>query len=304
MSDPAHEPAPPTGTPYPWPQGVTSAFLFSCDVDVESPLVWRRGGAPSVGLGELEQRRFGVRQGLARLLKLLASYEIPGSFFVPSADAQRHPEVLPNLVDAGHEVGVHGHEHERSDALDRAQNAEILARSLEVFERQVGLRPRGYRSPAWEMTADLHALLRSEGFAYDSSLMGYDHPYSLDGLPEIPVEWLTDDAIYFRFRGGGLEHWPPVAPGVVLTSWLEEWRGVHAHGGLFTLTVHPWISGRAQRIRLLEAFLDEVVATPGVWITTAGALAAHHTSSAAARQFDMPLGPLSATDLPSARQEA
>lgn len=292
-----------TDAAYPWPEGVQSAFLFSCDVDVESPLVWRLQGRPTVALGELEQRRFGVRQGLGRLLQLLKDHDLTGSFYVPSADAERHPEVLPALLEAGHEIGLHGHEHERSDAIDADANAAILERSFAVFEAQVGVRPVGYRSPAWEMTPELHGLLRRAGLAYDSSLMGFDHPYSLDGLPEIPVEWLADDAIYFRFRGGGLERWAPFAPQDVLASWLEEWRGVHERGGLFTLTVHPWISGRAQRIRLLHALLEEITATPGVWIATAEELAAHHAGSEAARRFDHPLDPLPATELPPVRAE-
>ena len=33
--------------PYQWPAGKRSAFLFSVDVDVESPLAWRlRGSQP------------------------------------------------------------------------------------------------------------------------------------------------------------------------------------------------------------------------------------------------------------------
>ena len=50
------------------------------------------------------------------------------------------------------------------------------------------------------------AEVRRHGF-YDSSLMGYDHPYTIDGVTELPVQWTTDDAIYFKFYGGGLDGW-------------------------------------------------------------------------------------------------
>jgi hypothetical protein len=45
------------------------------------------------------------------------------------------------------------------------------------------------------------------------------------------------------------------------------------------LTVHDWISGRAQRIRLLERLLDRILADPTVWTTTVGDVAAHHEAS-------------------------
>ena len=71
----------------------------------------------------------------------------------------------------------------------------------------------------------------------------------------------------------------PPTPGAVLGSWLEEWEGIHASGGLFTLTVHPWISGRVQRIRLLCKLLEHVATRSDVWVTTALELARHHEKS-------------------------
>lgn len=277
---------------YAWPQKKRSAFLFSVDVDVESPLAWRLRGKTTPAIGELEQRRFGARQGLGRLLSLLDTHELRGSFYVPGRDAVAFPDLLPAIVEAGHEVGLHGYHHERVDVLSAEENAEVIDRSLEIFEHQVGLIPRGYRSPSWELTSDLHALLKRRGITYDSSLMGYDHPYTLDGLTEVPVEWLTDDAVYFRFRGSSLENWPPSDPAAVLSSWLEEWEGIHELGGLFTLTVHPWISGRAQRIRLLRKLLKHVRAHDDVWFATALEIAEYHQESENARHFQATLDSL------------
>lgn len=277
---------------YLWPEGKRSAFLFSVDVDVESPMAWRLRGKPTPAIGELEQRRFGARQGLGRLLELLDVHGLQGSFYVPGRDAAAYPDLLPAIVDRGHEIGLHGYHHERVDTLSRKENAEAIDRALEVFDSQVGLVPKGYRSPAWELTCDLHALLKGRGIVYDSSLMGYDHPYTLGGLTEVPVEWLTDDAVYFRFSGSGLEGWPPANPTAVLASWLEEWEGIHEFGGLFTLTVHPWISGRAQRIRLLRRLLEHVQAHDDVWVATAREIAEHHQGSENSQRFQEALEPL------------
>ena len=279
--------------PYAWPEGKRCAVVFSADVDAESPLVWKQRGKPISAIAELEHRRFGPRTGLARILALLEELGIKGSFYVPGYVAEAHPDILPGLLRRGHEIGLHGYHHELVHQLSEQENAEVLDRCIEVFTRQVGQRSLGYRSPAWELTPALHGQLLERKLAYDSSLMGFDHPYTLEGLPEVPVQWLVDDAIYFRFLGGGQDWGPPVNPQQVLQSWIEEFEGQYDCGGLFMLTIHPWISGRAQRIRMLRTLFTHILRRSDVWVTTADELARYHADSANAQRF------VSTLDLPS-----
>ena len=272
--------------PYQWPAGKRCAVVISADVDAESPLLWKSRGKTLHTLGELEQRRFGPREGLARILALLGEYGISGSFYVPGYVAEAHPEILPGLLAGGHEVGLHGYHHELVHQLEIDENRDILLRCLKVFEDQIGKKPLGYRSPAWEMTESMMDLLQTEKLIYDSSLMGYDHPYTLGGVTEIPVQWLLDDAIYFRYFGSGIDHWHPADPGAVLNGWIEEFEGLRKFGGLFMVTVHPWISGRAQRIRLLEKLIRHIRQYNDVWWATALEIANYHGESANRNEFE------------------
>ena len=68
-------------------------------------------------------------------------------------------------------------------------------------------------------------------------------------------------------------------------------KALHAAGGLFMLTVHDWVSGRALRIRMLDTLLQRVRETPGAWIATVGEVAAHHAASANHAAFAVPLTP-------------
>ena len=145
--------------------------------------------------------------------------------------------------------------------------------------QQVGIVPKGFRSPAWEMTPHMLGELKRRGL-YDSSLSGFDHPYTIGGVTEVPVQWAIDDAVYFKFVGGGADSWPPSATGPILDSWIDEWSMLHKEGGLLMLTIHDWISGRAHRIRMLESLLQRVTAEQGAWIATVGEVAAHHAASA------------------------
>jgi peptidoglycan-N-acetylglucosamine deacetylase len=131
------------------------------------------------------------------------------------------------------------------------------------------------------LTPSVHAQLRERGFLYDSSLMGFDHPYSLDGLTEVPVERIVDDSPYFRYVGDPSDKGRPSDPAAVLNAWLEE-----------LITVHDWISGRGQRTRMLCSLLSHIRRASGTWITTSEDIARHHIASENHKCFDLPLKPL------------
>jgi peptidoglycan/xylan/chitin deacetylase (PgdA/CDA1 family) len=271
-----------SGDSYVWPDGFGSGACFTLDLDAHAPYLWTHRQKMPPFLSHLEQRRFGPRVGIHRILELLDRFALKGTFFVPGKVAEDHPELLPRLVARGHEVGLHGYFHELASDISDAAFTHALEASVAVFEKQTGSRPKGFRSPAWEMTAHMLAEVKRLGL-YDSSLMGYDHPYTIDGVTEVPVQWTTDDAVYFRFLGGGADLAPPAAPGPILDGWLDEWQVLHRYGGLFMLTVHDWISGRAQRIAMLERLLTRITAEKSVWWATVSEVAAHHEATQAGK---------------------
>lgn len=275
---------------YQWPDGKRCAAAFSIDFDGESPYLWRSRHTQPNTLGELEQRAFGPRQGIYRIIDMLSRLDIRASFFIPGVIADRYPEAVEAIAKAGHEIGLHGYLHERVDELTTEQIEESIVSGKEAIERIIGPRTMGFRSPSWEMTPETFELLRKHQIPYDSSMMGYDHPYWMDGLPEIPVQWLLDDAIFFRYTGG-LTGIPPLNPNVVADTWLQEFEGIKRYGGLFMLTVHCWISGRGSRIIALEKLLTRLKNDPEVWWGTCGEIAAHHRKHNAA-QFHESVGGL------------
>ncbi|MFD2237943.1 polysaccharide deacetylase family protein [Aureimonas populi] len=264
---------------YRWPEGKRSAALLSVDVDALSPFLWSLRDEVPPRLATFEMRRFGPRTGLYRLLDLFARYGFKASFYVPGVVAEMNPEILPAILEGGHEIGLHGYFHEIVSEVSDAEFTGALEASLELFVKQTGQRPVGFRSPAWEMTPHMLAEVRRLGLSYDSSLSGFDHPYEIEGLTEIPVQWAVDDAIFFKFEGGGRDKWPVQSGRAVLEDWTSEFRTLHRFGGLFTLTVHDWISGRAQRIALLEKLFDEIASQESVWVATGAEIAAHHAAS-------------------------
>lgn len=264
---------------YVWPEGKRCAVTFSLDLDAESPYLWIHRGQQMRSLGEVEQRRYGPRQGIKRILSLYERHGISGTFYVPGVVAETYPGLLPCLVEGGHEVAYHGYYHERIDAIDLGLARDYTEQVIELFHAQTGLSGLGYRAPSWEMTPELLTLFKSLGISYDSSLMGFDHPYDVNGLVEVPTQWTTDDALYFRYTNSPRDKTHPANPQAVLESWIEEFEGARRWGGLCMLTIHDWISGRPQRLMMLEKFIEHIKQYNDVWIARADELAEWHLHS-------------------------
>jgi peptidoglycan/xylan/chitin deacetylase (PgdA/CDA1 family) len=255
--------------PEQWPGGKRVAVALSFDSDHETiPL---RDGETRPG--KLSQGEYGNRVAAPKILRLLAEYDAPSSFFVPAVSALLHPAEIESYVDAGHEVAVHGWIHERNMLLSREDELDLTGRAMDTLESLTGTRPRGIRTPSWDFSENTLDIIRKLGFAYDSSLMADDEPYEIlaggepTGVVEIPVEWIRDDAPYFMMdRYAGVR--PHMPPRSALTIWTDEFDAARAEGGLFQLTLHPHISGHRSRLVGLRALLDHITAHDDVWFAT------------------------------------
>jgi len=268
---------------YRWPDGKQCAVVLSFDFDAESGFLFREPDKAKRSLGDLEERRFGPRVGVDRILRMLARLKLPASFFIPGWTVENHLQESKRIRDAGHEVGAHGNVHEALGFLDREQEEVIMRRQLAILQDHLGVRPAGYRSPSWDVNVWTPGILKAHGFLYDSSLMGNDVPYEVETgqgpLVEVPVQWLLDDAPLFRHVYGATN--AIADPGRVLQMWGKEFAAMHAENGCFVLTCHPFVSGRASRIALLEDLVASMRRSRGVWFTTCEAVARWHAGQKA-----------------------
>ncbi len=235
-----------------------SAWLGSFKVDTPSAL--SRGA-------------YGANEGVPRLLTLLDRYQLPATFFIPGDSADRHPAEAKAIHAAGHEVGHHGYCHEPPPGLSEAQEREMLERGLDALQRQLGVTPRGYRSPAWELSHNTFRLLNEYGFEYDASQLAADRPYwvhdqgARTGLVEVPGAWELCDSSLFMFAFS-----PSYLRGLAAPSHAEEiWRGdfdgmrEEDSDAVYVLTMHPQIIGRPHRIALLERLIQHMQSFDDVW---------------------------------------
>lgn len=293
-----------------WPDGYRAAAAFTFDLDAESAILV---DAPDAAgrLSVMTHQAYGPRTGVPRILGILERHGIRGTFFVPGYSAERHPEAVLAIRDAGHEIGHHGYLHEMVSCLSAEQEEAVLLRGLDALERVAGVRPIGWRGPMWEASYATPGILTRHGFRYDSSLMDADRPYvmlaSADdagapaappdaGAPavppqadapavplqadaptivELPIHWGLDDWEQYVYlpglSGSGLIE----SPRKVEEVWSLELDALVAAGGIFVLTNHPFVSGRASRALALERLVERALATEGLWIASLEEIAAH-----------------------------
>lgn len=255
--------------PEKWQNGARCAVALSFDSDHETNEL-REGGE---SIGRLSQGQYGNRQGVPRILEILDAASVRATFFVPAVTALLYPDEQRQVVDEGHEVGIHGWIHERNSELPLDAERELQMRSADALERITGQRPVGIRTPSWDFSPHTLAITKEMGLAYDSSLMADVDCYELvldgkeTGVVELPVEWIRDDAVYFNMnRFASLRPYTP--PADVYDIFKREFDAAYREGGVFQLTMHPHIIGYRSRIWILEQLIDYMRGHDRVWFAT------------------------------------
>lgn len=218
--------------------------------------------------------------GVRRVLDLLDRHDIRSTFLVPGHTALAYPDLVRRIQAAGHEFAYHGWAHEDPRRFDRDGQRQVIERGLDALDRVLGVRPRGHVAPAWNMSSETVDLLEEFGFEFDGSRMATDclatyvrkgdrwsttQPFQFGELTEIvglPVAWPLDDVPLFEFVWGEMSGL--ASPSTVQEIWFGDFDYAYDEcpGGVFNLTIHPQVSGRGHRLRLVERFIEHVKEAP------------------------------------------
>jgi peptidoglycan-N-acetylglucosamine deacetylase len=266
-----------------WPDGSRAAACFTFDLDAESPILFDHPEA-AAWLDVMSHQAYGPRTAVPRLLRLLDRTGVQATFFIPGYSAERWPDAVRSVRDAGHEIAHHGYLHEGArSAKDADEEERRLLRGLEALDAVAGVRPIGYRGPNWELSYATPGLLVKHGFRYDTGMMDADHPYRLAvsaapgaaSIVELPAHWSLDDWEPYNYLPGITGSGVIASPADVIARWTLELEALVAEGGLFMLTNHPFVSGRASRAAGLGQLIERASEIDGLWIATAAEIAAH-----------------------------
>ncbi|MEF8801358.1 MAG: polysaccharide deacetylase [Halolamina sp.] len=251
---------------------------LTVDFDAVSP--WLHMGDFGDSPVQRSRGRFGAEVGAPRVLDVLDRHDVPSTWFIPGHTIDSFPEPCQRAVDEGHEVGHHGWSHTQPGEYEsrEAERADLL-RGVESIKGLTGSEPDGYRSPSWDFSANTVSLLADLGFEWSSSGMAREfEPYELTeehappdgpyevgepvGITELPVSWQRDDYPALAYSGGHAFS----DETAVFDHWRRQfdWMYEHVDGGIFVMTVHPQVIGRAPRPAMLSELIEHAAGKPGV----------------------------------------
>lgn len=218
---------------------------------------------------------YGSRVGVWRLLKLFKRKGVPLTIFAVAMAAERHPDVIRAMVDAGHEIACHGWRWINYQDVDEATEREHMARAMEVLERIGGSRPVGwYTGRTSPNTRRLVA--EYGGFLYDADAYDDDLPHweVVGGKPQLIVPYTLDcnDMRFAQVQGFN--------SGEQFFTYLKDsFDALYEEGmetpRMMSVGLHCRLVGRPGRIKALERFLDYAAGHERVWFCRRADIARH-----------------------------
>ncbi len=143
--------------------------------------------APYIDAAHWDQCTSRVAAQVERVLALFARHGVHATFFILGWIAERHPDLVRRIVQAGHEVASHGMRHVRASQQTPAEFKADVSRAKTLLEDIAGQPVQGYRAASFSIgAANLWALdvLAEAGYCYSSSIYPVRHDHY--GMPEAP----------------------------------------------------------------------------------------------------------------------
>ncbi len=194
--------------------------------------------APYIARGEWDTRECRVERNVGRILEILDEQRTKATFFTLGWIAERYPQLVRDIVAAGHELASHGYAHERATDLSEAAFFADIERAKKLLEDLAGHEVKGYRAPSFSIgEGNLWAFdcLERAGYRYSSSIYPIQHDHY--GMPDAP-------RFAHRVRPGLVE-----VPVTTARIFNRNWPS--SGGGYFRLlpyAVSRWLLARVNRV--------------------------------------------------------
>ena len=206
---------------------------------------------------KLESR---VERNTISLLNFLNKNKITATFFVLGWIADRFPDLILAIHNEGHEIASHGYAHRQVTSQNPKEFEQDIIRSIHSLMSIIGAKPKGYRAPAFSITAQTTwalPILKRNGIIYDSSIYPFSlHPeygnpeiqlkiHTVQGIIEVPLSCYSIGNFRIPCSGGAYLRFYPFP----LFKYLA--KSVVKQQQPFIFYIHPWeIDKDGPKIRL------------------------------------------------------
>ena len=230
--------------------GATGRIANALSVDVED-YFQVSAFANFISRDDWSQHKSRVSANTYRLLEIFDEFQVKGTFFTLGWVAERTPELIREIANAGHELASHGYDHTLVTKLDEASFRADVTRTKAVLEDIGGVAVDGYRAPTFSIDASTpwaFSILKDVGHKYSSSTYPVKHDLygnigaprfafrdTATGLLEIPISTIELLGRNIPCGGGGYFRLYPY----LFTRWcFRHINGRESAPGVFY--THPW----------------------------------------------------------------
>ena len=215
-------------------------------------------------------RDYGTQIGFYRLLDAFAKAEVRVSVAANSAIAERHPQIIADIIAGGHEIIAHSTDMNGTIAsgLPIEEERALIAQSLDTLERVSGTRPVGWLSIARSQSWNTPDLLSEAGVKYCCDWVNDELPYVFkNGLINLPLNHELSDRQIITVQQQSVTSYAEAMRDAF--DWLAGEAGAHG-GRMLPLHITPYIMGLPYRIDMFEKLLGELTTQPEAWFATSG----------------------------------
>jgi peptidoglycan/xylan/chitin deacetylase (PgdA/CDA1 family) len=257
-----------------WPGKKRIAVVFNICLEA-----WSDGKAPGISpmgnplpAGVLDNMAiswaaYGAKRGIYRLLEAFARRRAKASVMVSAILAERSPEAVKAVGDAGHEVLSHSYAMDVIPALmTEDEERRNIQRCTTLLEKASGQRVRGWISPRATPSANTPRLLAETGYAWYGDVLDDDLPYvqTFGGRRIVAIPLSTDVNDMPSMKYGN-------PPRMMLESFEEQLKRIQARREgpvIVDVTAHAHIFGRPQGAHYYEKIIQKAVRNRDVWVAT------------------------------------
>lgn len=259
--------------PVAWPDGKSVAVWVCIDLEwfpiTPEDKPFRAPGhmqTPYPDYRHYTSREYGTRVGFYRLLDALAKAGVKASVAANSAVAERYPEVIADIMAAGHEIIAHSTDMNGTIAtgLDEVDEKALIDGALGVLERVSGVRPRGWLSIARSQSWNTVRLLKEAGVDYCCDWVNDELPWRFNnGLINLPLNHELSDRQIITVQQQSADSYVQQMKDAF--DWLAREAKQTGGGRMLPLNVTPYILGLPYRIDAFERLLLDLAGRPEAW---------------------------------------
>ena len=275
----------PARLPLKWPNGARVALILTINMEYwdllkDSSDPYYAGGPPVIpdpvpgnipDFPNFSWREYGQRVGVWRMIDTFDEVGVPAGCTMNAKMGLERRSVIDAAKERGWELVAHNYE--QGDLLtnyhfDKAAEADLIDKALDVYEQVVGKPARGWLSSSLRSTTQTADILAERGLIFFCDLMNDEQPYLIrtpsGPIVSTPYSVEINDFTFFHRRGMSTTD----ALDVLKEQFDQLYREGAQSGRLMNVGLHPHVAGHPYRIRALREFLEYAKSHDDVWWAT------------------------------------